>query len=180
MFPDWPELSIWLDIWHLIRRLSVATQQMPMHCMPLLCLGWTIAYTNGISKIAAKKYKLEAMHVENQTDDVFCHIKSSELAMRCRRTTRGVEETTRLISQLIQSLDGDNGRAQRVPVINSERMAEIWKQQQKHVQCIQDPPNVQLYTQTGVSKKGGGPLPVYCISLCEGIYIFGMFPSALG
>nr|XP_034315333.1 uncharacterized protein LOC117685153 [Crassostrea gigas] len=40
-------------------------------------------------------------------------------------------------------------------------MAEIWKQQQKHVQCIQDPPNVQLYTQTGVSKKGGGPLPVY-------------------
>lgn len=83
--------------------------------------------------------------------------------MRCRRTTRGVEETTRLISQLIQSLDGDNGRAQRVPVINSERMAEIWKQQQKHVQCIQDPPNVQLYTQTGVSKKGGGPLPVYLI-----------------
>lgn len=134
MFPDWPELSIWLDIWHLIRRLSVgyATDANALYATFMSRLNhciykWDLEDVEAL--IAAKKYKLEAMHVENQTDDVFCHIKSSELAMRCRRTTRGVEETTRLISQLIQSLDGDKGRdTQGVPLINSERMAEIWKQ----------------------------------------------------
>ncbi|XP_052705256.1 uncharacterized protein LOC128181043 [Crassostrea angulata] len=168
MFSDWPELSIRLDIWHFMRRLSVGctTDAHALYATFMSRLSQCIYMWDPEdveALVAAKKSELEAMHVENQTDDdVFRHIKTSELAMHCRRTTRGVEETTRLISQLIQSLDGDKGRdTQGVPLINSERMAEIWKQQQKHVQCIQDPPNVQLYTQTGVSKKGGGPLPVY-------------------
>uniref|UniRef100_A0A8W8MPM4 Uncharacterized protein n=1 Tax=Magallana gigas TaxID=29159 RepID=A0A8W8MPM4_MAGGI len=34
--------------------------------------------------VAAKKSEMEAMHVENQTDDdVFRNIKTSELAMHC-------------------------------------------------------------------------------------------------
>ena len=42
-----------------------------------------------------------------------------------------------------------------------ERIWEHWKQQQKHVECLQDPKGVQLYTQTGTLKKGGVVLPVY-------------------
>ncbi|XP_059188503.1 uncharacterized protein LOC131971202 [Centropristis striata] len=40
-------------------------------------------------------------------------------------------------------------------------MAEIWKAQQKHIPCLQDPPGFQLYTQTGTLKKGGHVLPTY-------------------
>ena len=101
------------------------------------------------------------MHIKNLTnEDIFRHIKNSELTTHCRRTTRGVEETTRLITQLIRSLDGDRGRdTQGVPLINSERMAELWKQQQKHVQCIQDPPNV--HPNWCSQERSGHHLPVY-------------------
>lgn len=168
MFAPWTELSIRLDIWHFMRRLSVGctTDAHALYATFMSSLSqciymWDPEDVDAL--IAAKRSELEAMHIENLTDaEVFLHIKSSELTTHCRRTTRGVEETTRLITQLINSLDGDNGRdTQGVPLINSERMTEIWKQQQKHVQCIQDPPNIQLYTQTGVVKKGGHHLPVY-------------------
>lgn len=168
MFAPWTELSIHLDIWHFMRRLSVGctTDAHALYATFMSSLSqciymWDPEDVDAL--IAAKRSELEAMHIENLTDaEVFLHIKSSELTTHCRRTTRGVEETTRLITQLINSLDGDNGRdTQGVPLINSERMTEIWKQQQKHVQCIQDPPNIQLYTQTGVVKKGGHHLPVY-------------------
>ena len=39
-------------------------------------------------------------------------------------------------------------------------MKEIWSKQKKHVPCIQDPPNVQLYTTTGHLQKGGVRLPI--------------------
>ncbi|KAG5281169.1 hypothetical protein AALO_G00068170 [Alosa alosa] len=41
------------------------------------------------------------------------------------------------------------------------RMAQIWEEQKKHLPCIQDPPGVQLYTQTGTLHKGHHSLPTY-------------------
>ncbi|XP_047220707.1 uncharacterized protein LOC124867991 [Girardinichthys multiradiatus] len=37
----------------------------------------------------------------------------------------------------------------------------IWDTQRRHLSCIQDPPGVQLFTQTGTLTKGGISLPVY-------------------
>lgn len=80
----------------------------------------------------------------------------------CKRVTRGTEETQTLISGLIQSLDGPKGcDTLGVPLFESERIAEVWRVQQQHVSCIQDPEGVHLYTQTGTLKKGGVSLPVY-------------------
>ncbi|KAK5901446.1 hypothetical protein CgunFtcFv8_026315 [Champsocephalus gunnari] len=86
----------------------------------------------------------------------------SELALHCRRITRGTEETKGQIHRLIQAFDGDAGRdSLGVPLINSARMSEIIKSQWKHVACIQDLTGVQLYAQTGSSVKGGHRLPTY-------------------
>jgi hypothetical protein len=38
---------------------------------------------------------------------------------------------------------------------------DVWTEQQKHVACIQDPPEMQLYTITNHLQKGGIRLPVY-------------------
>ena len=47
-----------------------------------------------------------------------------------------------------------------VPLFREE-MRDIWKEQKHHVpSCIQDPPNVPLYTITGQAVKGGVRLPV--------------------
>lgn len=40
-------------------------------------------------------------------------------------------------------------------------MKDIWSEQKKHIQCIQDLPSVQLYTLTGHTQKGGVTLPVW-------------------
>ena len=41
-----------------------------------------------------------------------------------------------------------------------DEMSDIWREQRKHVMCIQDPPDVHLYTITGHLHKGGVRLPI--------------------
>ncbi|KAK7944624.1 hypothetical protein WMY93_000352 [Mugilogobius chulae] len=46
-------------------------------------------------------------------------------------------------------------------LLNHERIQQIWKDQQRHIACIQDPPGVSLYLKTGTLKKGGVELSTY-------------------
>ena len=48
-----------------------------------------------------------------------------------------------------------------VPLFNVEKLTNIWETQKMHVQCIQDPDGVSVYTQTGTCKKGSVFLPKY-------------------
>lgn len=84
------------------------------------------------------------------------HISKDELAQHCRRRTRGEETTIRLLDMLIRELMGGKGNdALGVPLLDSVRMQHIWHVQRRHVTCIQDPPDVLLYTKTGTIIKGG-------------------------
>lgn len=47
-----------------------------------------------------------------------------------------------------------------VPLLKQE-IWTIWDEQQCHLQCIQDPPDIQLYCRTGEVDKGGVKLPIY-------------------
>lgn len=112
---------------------------------------------------AAKRAELLHRHVPDPSDaDVVRHISSDELALHCRRMTRGTDETITLISQLIASLEGDKSLdILGVPLFNDLKMRDIWVKQSQHVACLQDPENVQLYTKIGTLKKGGMELPKY-------------------
>ena len=81
-----------------------------------------------------------------------------ELARHCKRKTRGVHETIRLIENLILSFFLATDTL-RVPLL--KEIKDIWSEQKKHIQCIQDLPSVQLYTLTGHPQKGGVNLPVW-------------------
>lgn len=97
-----------------------------------------------------------------QKDDVDRRISKKELAMHCKRRTRGVVETTRLIKDLIDTFASERGTdTMGIPLFDPGTMQQIWKEQQRHIACIQDPKGVQLYTKTGSKKKGGFELPVY-------------------
>ncbi|XP_026124558.1 uncharacterized protein LOC113106744 [Carassius auratus] len=48
-----------------------------------------------------------------------------------------------------------------IKLLDQERMWEIWRTQQRHMQFIQDSPGVQLYRKTGQLTKDGVILPVY-------------------
>ncbi|KAG7526727.1 hypothetical protein JOB18_044521 [Solea senegalensis] len=83
---------------------------------------------------------------------VLASITSSELAKQCRRRTRWVEETRTLIQQLLDSM-WDLTDTTGLPLINHDSMSHVWEMQQHHLPCIQDPPGVQLYTNTGSFHK---------------------------
>jgi len=112
---------------------------------------------------AAKVAELANIGATGLTDaDVNRRLSMKELALHCRRRTRGASETTRLLQELITGLDGDQGRdTMGVPLLDHDRIQQTWEQQQKHVSCIQDPEGVVLYTRTGSLVKGGIQLPTF-------------------
>nr|XP_054607931.1 uncharacterized protein LOC107392956 [Nothobranchius furzeri] len=108
----------------------------------------------------AKRAELEAKLVH--PTDLLRNISRAEMARHCKRTTRSSSEMETLISELIEAYSGHRGcNSLGVPLINLERMAEIWKAQKKHLSCLQDPPGVLLYMETGTIKEGGHVLETY-------------------
>ncbi|TKS65405.1 hypothetical protein D9C73_027938 [Collichthys lucidus] len=109
----------------------------------------------------AKREQLRQEGVPGITDTlVDQHITKDELALHCRRQTRGERQTVVLIEQLLNELMGAKGRDfLGVPLLDQERMQHIWQVQQRHVKCIQDEPgtsanslNFQLYLLEGLNR----------------------------
>ncbi|XP_039634653.1 uncharacterized protein LOC120544772 [Perca fluviatilis] len=112
----------------------------------------------------AKRSQLEGQHgmVGLSDAEVVRRITREEWRLHCRRRTRGAEESTLLIQELLDTFGGPAGHnTLDIPLLDALRIQEIWRTQRPHLSCIQDPPGVQLYTQTGRLTKGGVSLPVY-------------------
>ena len=111
----------------------------------------------------AKEGELTAQRIGHISEEaVTTCIRRRELARHCRRRTRGVEETTRLIGSLISLFDSDSGKdTLGVPLLDHQRIQHIWQEQEKRVACIHDPEDFQLYTKTGTLNKGGVELCCY-------------------
>lgn len=57
---------------------------------------------------------------------VSAHVTQRELALHCRRRTRVVEETTRLIGSLIDLFDSADGKdALGVPLLDHKRIQQL-------------------------------------------------------
>ena len=111
----------------------------------------------------AKRAEMGIAGMSNVTDDmILSAIGRRELARHCRRRTRGVEQTTKLVEDLLTFYCGPGGLDKAgMPLLNKERIQDVWESQRKHVACIQDLDGVHLYRQTDTSRKGGVQLPVY-------------------
>lgn len=48
-----------------------------------------------------------------------------------------------------------------VPLLDSDRIWEIWDSQKQYIECLQDPEGVQLYLHTGAMTRGDVILPTY-------------------
>ncbi|XP_019953452.2 uncharacterized protein [Paralichthys olivaceus] len=168
MFAEWDELQVRLDIWHFMRRFAagVTTEAHPLYGIFMARLstcifGWDPEDVAALRR--AKEGELAAKRIGHISEEALAtRITRRELALHCRRRTRGVEETTRLIGSLISLVDSASGKdTLGVPLLDHERIQQIWQEQQKHVGCIQDPEDFPLYTKTGTLKKGGVELPCY-------------------
>lgn len=82
--------------------------------------------------------------------------------MHCRRKTIGEANTIHKIEELIiECLPLTDGLG--YPLLKMDETLEIWKQEKKHVKCLQDIPDIPIYTiQNYVQKSSNGSkVPVY-------------------
>ena len=176
------ELS--LHIRHKTRRIQVTTILISnLHFMRCIAVGCTTEshpmYAIFLGRLSqcifhwsqedvhllkhAKRCELTRSGVVDPSDeDAIKHISKKELTTQCCRKTRGIKDTTQLIHDLLDTFQGEQGcDTLGVPLLDADRIWDIWESQKKHITCIQDPDEVQLYTKTGVVTKGGVELPVY-------------------
>lgn len=107
----------------------------------------------------AKRGELIRAGVTNPSESAIRKATTKEeLARHCRRRTRGATESANLIESSLLALSAatDSLGVQ----LFREDMMEIWAGQKHHLLCLQDPPNVSLYTTIGHITKGGEHLPV--------------------
>ena len=139
----------------------------PIHFTACSLAACPSAFSSGAKKTwncwSAKRSQLRRQGIADPSDAaVIDHITKRELALHCRRKTRGVVQTATMIYDLLMTFTAPRGcDSNGVPLLNNERMWQIWDCQQRHIECIQDPEGVQLYTQTGVITKGDIHLPTY-------------------
>ena len=165
LFAGWPHLTVRLDAWHFMRRMAggTTTTSHPLYGMLMSRLSacmfiWESEDVERLER--AKRAELVAKG-HNPTDHaVRTAVTRQELALHCRRRTAGVQATVdniqRLLLELVDATDSLG-----TPLLKPEEMADIWEEQRRHVPCLQDPEDVQLYVQTGTLTKGGISLPVY-------------------
>lgn len=167
-FSGWPDLIVRLDIWHFMRRIAVgcttdAHQLYPTFMSRLsACIFEWDAADVALLRSAKRQILISQGYPDMSDEEVNKQLTKEELALHCRRRTRGEETTIPLLEQLLRQLGGSSGNdSLGVPLIDAERMEYIWRVQRKHVKCIQDPPGVALYTVTGSMTKGGVLLKTY-------------------
>ena len=166
LFSAWENLLIRLDIFHFMRRCAVGctSESHPLYPVFMASLSrcifeWDQEDLDAL--YAAKKAELSANGVRNPSREAVRNaVGKRELAHHCRRRTRGAEATEALLQSLFDTL-GSATDVLGVPLFRDEMVSEIWPEQRRHIPCIQDPTEIQLYTITGHTKKGGKSIPLY-------------------
>lgn len=155
MFHEWDQMVVRLDIWHLMRRFArgMTTNSHQLYGPFMARLSFAIFEWDreDISRLEEAKSAAEGGAAK---------LSNKELSKHCRRQTRGVVETERLIQDLLDSY-WNAADTNGVKLLDHALMTEIWDTQRRHLHCIQDPAQVTLYTKTGELTKGGVRLPVY-------------------
>ena len=131
LFQKWPGLLVRLDIYHFMRRIGTgcSTESHQLHKTFMARLSRCIFEWDNqdIDRLKlAKRKELETQGMKPSDEDVVSRITSRELALHCRRTTRSAEDITTLISSLIETFDGEQGRdTLGVPLFDHVR---IWEE----------------------------------------------------
>ncbi len=167
-FHKFPDMVIRLDIWHYMRRLSVAccSESHALYGTFMLQLSGAIFEWDpeDVERLYhSKQAQLSALGIVHVTNgNIAKHVSKKELATHCKRQTRGSEECSRLIQHLIETFSSDLGKdTMGIPLLDADRAWQIWGEQQRHLPCIQDPDGVALYTCTGYKTVGNIKLPIY-------------------
>ena len=129
--------------------------------------------------LEAKRSELEGEHgmVGLTEAEVSRQIGRKEMALHCRRRTRGSAATKVLLLDLLETFNSERSGVDTlgIPLLDSIRIQAIWKEQRRHLHCIQDPPGVRLAVHRD-RQNHQGRRDVAGLSLRTGLHILGVIP----
>uniref|UniRef100_A0AAV2LN60 Transposase n=2 Tax=Knipowitschia caucasica TaxID=637954 RepID=A0AAV2LN60_KNICA len=151
LFHPWRS-AVRLDSFHFMRRFNcgLTTEHHPLYgtfCAKLSsCIfEWDQEDVQGLKEAKRGEWKSSHSGHEPTEEQLLATITSGEQRRHCRRRSRGVEDIRRMISGLLESvweLTDTTG----LRLVNHDTMHHVWEVQQKHLECLQDPPGLKLYT----------------------------------
>lgn len=149
LFSAWPDLEVKLDIWHYMRRIAFGctSEQHPLYSVFMSNLSgcifeWDADDYSLLTRAKKSEMQLK-LKIKKPTDEaVEKAINKKELAKHCRRRTRGAVVCSDLIEKLILMFTGSTDSL-GVSLFKSS-MIEVWNEQKRHINCIQDPPGLYL------------------------------------
>ena len=161
LLSQWFEMEISIEIWHFMRCIAVGctTVSTKVCYFPWTSFSLHLCMKPGRPKPVNTCHTLQSHKEWSQRSKWGgCHQKISKKSLPPIATGKPLvwKKPTYLIHDLIDTFqDEQGGDTLGVPLLN------IWDSQNRHIACIQDPDEVQLYIKTGVVTKGGVELPLY-------------------
>lgn len=134
LFSSWPNMVVRLDIFHIMRRLAAGcnSESHPLYGVFMGSLARCIFEWDADDLAllySAKRGELEMAGVTNPSEEVITKaVTKEEMARHCRRWTRGVEETSRLIESLMTTMSTATD-ALGVPLFRDDMLTTVWPEQ---------------------------------------------------
>ncbi|XP_030233813.1 uncharacterized protein LOC115559188 isoform X2 [Gadus morhua] len=139
-FGGWPDLVIRLDAWHFLRRLAAGCTTDAHALYPIFMAKLSVClFEWDPEEVAllrhAKREELRREGVPGISEAlVDGRLTKAQLALYCRRRTRGEEAPVHQVEALLQELMGDKGwDLLGGPLLDRGRMEHIWRVQKRHV-----------------------------------------------
>ncbi|ROL45609.1 hypothetical protein DPX16_17725 [Anabarilius grahami] len=171
LFGEWTDrgMLVQLDIFHWIHRFDAAmwTDHHPKYA-PFKSALSAVVFAYNKDDIALLVQAIRAGHptgYANLTDSqiIESHVSKYDLSHYVRRITVGTQETFARVQSAIDIRKGAAGMDENQLHLFKDAAAidHIWENQQKHIECIQDPPGRNMYTITKYVTRNGVRLPRY-------------------
>ncbi|XP_034053846.1 uncharacterized protein LOC117533919 [Gymnodraco acuticeps] len=171
MFQEWFDggMVVRLDIFHWIHRFDAAirTDAHSKYAMFKSALaGAVLAYNRTDLELlieAVRAKDPDTFRSVSEQDVVRLYVTRQQVQHHVRRVTLGAQETFRLIHLAIEELKGPAGLDQSgVSLFKTPgAIDEMWVGQQRHLECIQDPPGMIMYRVARTTTINGVDLPYY-------------------
>ncbi|XP_034051563.1 uncharacterized protein LOC117532359 isoform X3 [Gymnodraco acuticeps] len=171
MFQEWFDggMVVCLDIFHWIHRFDAAirTDAHSKYAMFKSALaGAVLAYNRTDLELlieAVRAKDPDTFRSVSEQDVVRLYVTRDQLQHHVRMVTLGAQQTFRLIHLAIEELKGPAGLDQSGVSLFKTPAAidEMWVAQQRHLECIQDPPGMIMYRVARTTTIHGVDLPYY-------------------
>ncbi|XP_056608893.1 uncharacterized protein LOC130426242 isoform X1 [Triplophysa dalaica] len=171
LFQTWVEngMVVRLDIFHWIHRFDAAirTDSHSKYAVFKSALaGAVLAYNRTDLELLIKAVRAKdptVFHTVADEDMMRLYVSREQLKHHVRRVTLGAQETFRLVQIAIDELKGPAGLDESgVSLFKSaEAIDGVWEGQQRHLECIQDPPEMSMYRVAHSTNINGVDLPYF-------------------